>query len=119
MQFADIETCPKCSEEKSKHASRYVYETVSIEQNSPTEMLVSGIQKTTSFLEKNISTANSFTKALQQKASALNKNLSVFHDRLNKVNDPDELDCFLSSDVWFSWDNKINLRKSLQGNEQI
>ncbi len=119
MQFADIETCPKCSEEKSKPASRYVYETVSIEQNSPTEMLVSGIQKTTSFLEKNISTANSFTKALQQKASALNKNLSVFHDRLNKDNDPDELDCFLSSDVWFSWDNKINLRKSLQGNEQI
>ena len=119
MQFADIETCPKCSEEKSKHASRYVYETVSIEQNSPTEMLVSGIQKTTSFLEKNISTANSFTKALQQKASALNKNLSFFHDRLNKDNDPIELDCFLSSDVWFSWDNKINLRKSLRGNEQI
>ena len=119
MQFVDIEACPKCSEEKSKHASRYVYETVSIEQNSPTEMLVGGIQKTTSFLEKNISTANSFTKALQQKVCALNKNLSVFHDGLNKDNDPAKLDSFLSSDVWFSWDKKINLRKSLQGNEQV
>ena len=118
-KFADIESCTKCSEDKSRHASRYVYETVSIEQNNPTEIFISGIQKTTSFLENNISTANSFTKALQQKASALNKNLSVFYDRLNKDNDPNGLDSFLCSDVWFSWDKKINLRKSLHGNEQI
>lgn len=119
MQFTDIETCPKCSEAKPKHASRYVYETVSIEQNNPTEMLVSGIQKTTNFLAKNISTTNSFTKALQKKASVLNKNLNVLRDRLNIDDYPDELNSFLSSDVWFSWDKKIKLRKSLQEDEQV
>ncbi|QPB72233.1 hypothetical protein D5125_17020 [Magnetovirga frankeli] len=118
MQFVDIEACPKCSKEKTKHATRYVYETVSTE-NRPTEIFVDGIQRTSDFLEKNISTTNSLTKALQQKVSSFSKNLSGFHDGVRKDNESDNINSFLSSDAWFSWDKKINLRKSLQSNEQI
>ena len=71
MDLVQVFKCPNCSEEKSKQASRFVYETVSTEQMNATDLVVEGVQNAASFIEDKIPSAKALTDIVKKNVQKL------------------------------------------------